>query len=259
MLSKINILGAGHSESLTRFNSNALLDFEGHSMLIDCGYTIKYALHKQGIQMQDIDSCLVTHVHGDHVFGLERFAFEGRYKYGKKLKLFVTPGVLEVLWQHTLVGSIGYSSEGLSDINDYFDVEVIDPTTPLIINGSEISLFPTPHTVGKESYGLVVDDSLVYTSDTNCLDREFLKEFDLIIHDATTQKGNPAHATLWELLTEYPPALRQKIILDHIDDDYPDFRELIDGEFLGVTQDGDHISVQPTHFSWSGVDVPRRK
>ena len=84
------ILGCGHSESLTLFNTNAAVRDHGRLFLIDCGWTIKAALQAQGHGFADIDGIFITHVHGDHVFGLERIGYEARFKLGRRIPLYLS-------------------------------------------------------------------------------------------------------------------------------------------------------------------------
>lgn len=87
---KFTIIGCGHSESLLHHNNNALVSNSNGLLLIDCGHTAKHALHDLGLTIGDVDEIFITHVHGDHVFGLERFAYETRFKYQKKSNFIIT-------------------------------------------------------------------------------------------------------------------------------------------------------------------------
>jgi ribonuclease BN (tRNA processing enzyme) len=87
-MNKFLILGCGHSEALTLFNNNAVVINSQGLLLIDCGHTIKHALHNQNMNIGMVDAVFITHVHGDHIFGLERLAFETRYKYQKNILVF---------------------------------------------------------------------------------------------------------------------------------------------------------------------------
>ena len=47
----------------------------GQRWLIDCGRQAPDQLHAAGFVWHDITGQVVTHVHGDHVYGMEDFAF----------------------------------------------------------------------------------------------------------------------------------------------------------------------------------------
>ena len=185
---KLTILGCGHSESTENFNNNALISNSHGRMLIDCGHTIKHALKEQNLSIGDIDGIYISHVHGDHVFGLERVAYESRYKFQKKLKLFFHPDIYGALWNETLKGSLGYNSEGEASLEDYFDVNVIENKQFNFIN-EQFQLYKVNHTPVKICHGIALGKKLFYTTDTLCIPEIIEKQsFSLIFHDATTEK-----------------------------------------------------------------------
>ena len=70
------MVGTGSSDSATMFNTSAAVVSESGAFLIDCGHTIKHALNDSGIGFDNISGIFISHVHGDHVFGLERVGYE---------------------------------------------------------------------------------------------------------------------------------------------------------------------------------------
>jgi ribonuclease BN (tRNA processing enzyme) len=68
---KIKILGAGSAFGYNQYQSNFLLDFDGYKMLFDCGSDIRWALKEQGYGINDIDGIYISHLHADHIGGLE--------------------------------------------------------------------------------------------------------------------------------------------------------------------------------------------
>lgn len=50
--------------------SQMYIQYEGHGVLVDCGEGTMVQLIAAGIQPQPIDQILITHMHGDHTFGL---------------------------------------------------------------------------------------------------------------------------------------------------------------------------------------------
>lgn len=46
------------------------VQYEGYTILVDCGEGSLVALMEQGVQPQSIDAILFTHMHGDHTFGI---------------------------------------------------------------------------------------------------------------------------------------------------------------------------------------------
>lgn len=235
---KFTILGAGSSSSIKLNNNNALVEtFEG-KLLIDCGYTIKKALFENQLSINDIDGIFITHVHADHVFGLERFAIETRYKYKNKKKLIYPKALREELWDQTLKGSLGTNSEGIAHIGDYFEVIELDELN-FNIFGLECEVFQVPHTPMKPSYGIVINEKILYTGD--CLPiTEKIKEivFTIGFHDSSITTKNPVHAHYKDLIREYSYELRKKLYLMSYEDDWEMFKPEIEKEFIGVAKEG---------------------
>jgi len=217
---KLQFIGTGDSESMDHYNTNLLVESEGRRMLVDCGWTAKQALLDIGLSIADIDAIFITHVHGDHVFGLERFGFECRYVHGGiKQKLFVPEVIIPILWDECLKGSMGYSSSGENTLNDFFDVVPVKDSFSWM--GETYYLFPTPHTKGKPSFGIHSKGKFLFTSDSNVIpDLEELSEgTSLIFHDGCTDSQiNPSHATIDEMLKAYSPEFIKRIHISHYGD-----------------------------------------
>ena len=57
------------------FNSNMLLDIGDRTFLLDCGMDIKFSLKASNRKVEEIDDIYISHLHGDHINGLEWIAF----------------------------------------------------------------------------------------------------------------------------------------------------------------------------------------
>lgn len=236
---QLRFIGTGDSECSDYYNTNLLLEYKKKRLLIDCGWTAKQALHDLGLGITDIDAIYITHVHGDHVFGLERFGFESRYVHqGYRIKLFVPKSIFPLLWDETLKGSMGYSSDGLNTMQDFFDVILVEDN--FVWQGLDFHLFPTPHTQGKPSFGIRLPHHFTFTSDSNVIDgfSELVEDDKYVFHDAYSAGDfHPAHATIDEMRGAYAPSLCKRIYLTHYDDEiYVRENELQD--FAGITEQG---------------------
>ncbi|APZ42072.1 MBL fold metallo-hydrolase [Acidihalobacter ferrooxydans] len=236
--SRLRFLGTGDSEAIDFWNTNLLLEAGARRLLIDCGYTIKYALRDAGLAIPDIDGILITHVHADHAYGLERFGIETRYRYGMRVRLYAEPDVLPALWHETLKGSMGHSSDGENRLEDFFDVVPIEDHA-FTFAGHSLRTFPTPHTVGMATYGVEIDDRVIFTADSKPLpwlaqDRTART----ILHDCSLQDANPVHATLGEIIAYYPPDVRRRMLAIHYGDALDAHRATIERELAGVAEQG---------------------
>ncbi|WP_440054659.1 MBL fold metallo-hydrolase [Pseudoalteromonas sp. T1lg65] len=238
-MNKLVMLGCGHSEAMEHYNNNAMVVGKQYRLLIDCGYTIKYALRDVGLSIADIDAIFITHVHGDHVFGLERIAYESKFTYNRKVKLFLHSSLYEELWEQTLKGSMAKIGEGSACLEDYFDVVVLDQPS-FTFDGIQYDLFTVQHTPGKPCFGMALNNRLVYTSDTTAIPETLAtREFDYCFHDVTLSDYNPVHATLDSLLTHYSPEQRNKMYLMSYEDHWRQHLDTVNREFAGFAKQGE--------------------
>lgn len=68
---KVLILGSGSALPTVNSHQSAQLLYDGHhSFLIDCGEGTQVELRRNKVKMQKINHVLISHLHGDHYFGL---------------------------------------------------------------------------------------------------------------------------------------------------------------------------------------------
>jgi ribonuclease Z len=68
---KVQILGCGSALPTTKRNpSSQLVDVNGKLFMIDCGEGTQLQMRKFGARMSKLHSIFISHLHGDHVFGL---------------------------------------------------------------------------------------------------------------------------------------------------------------------------------------------
>ena len=232
-MAHLTMLGVGHSESLRHWNNNAMVTAGGNRLLVDAGYTIKFALNDLGLTLADISAVFLTHVHADHCFGLERLAYECRFRYQFKPVLFLPPNLYSELWNQSLKGVIGRTGEGPATLEDFFEVIHLDHDT-FEFHGVTMTYFENRHTPNKPSYGLFLNKKLLYSGDTKAIP-SVIERFDppLILHDCTLSPSNPVHATISDLLKSYPPSVRNRMYLMSYEDSFEEFRQDIERDFAG--------------------------
>lgn len=242
-LSDFIIIGCGHSESFDHFNNNALLRTPRGNLLIDAGYTIKPALHAQGLTIKDINAVFITHVHGDHVFGLERLAYESLFRYGTRIDLYYHESLYNELWHQTLKGSMGRHGDGEADLSDYFNLHPID-SLHCEIYSMQFQLFQNAHTPGKPSFGININDYVFYSGDTTAI-ADIIKKQSFVVgfHDVTLSEFNPVHASIDSLIEQYPEDIRKKLYLMSYEDHWPDYLQKVEANFRGFARQGMRISI----------------
>jgi ribonuclease BN (tRNA processing enzyme) len=225
----IKMLGTGSAFAAKYLNNNALITCNGYNLLVDCGLTAPRALHQLQIPFDQIDGILITHLHGDHVGGLEEFAFQMLYIYKKLPVLWLPADLRTPLWENTLKGAMENKTDGFTSLTDYFEVRDLVPNHTYDIHpGFQLEILPVQHIPGKPSYGLYLNNSLYYSSDST-FDRErlitLLKEKGLkhVLHECQLMSPGRVHASLDELLT-LPQELQAITLLMHYGDNMEAFR-----------------------------------
>ena len=67
----LKIMGSASAKPvIERFQSAQVLSVRGRSFLIDCGEGVQMQLQRFGVSPMKIDSIFISHIHGDHVFGI---------------------------------------------------------------------------------------------------------------------------------------------------------------------------------------------
>ena len=130
-----------------RNQSAQALSVHGRLFLIDCGEGTQYRLVEERIPMMKLDSIFLSHIHGDHVFGifglLSTLGMKGRQtplnifaplNFGPILKFFLS-----------------YYGEGLAYEIRYTPLRMKEPETILETKSIAVQAFPLNH--GIECFG----------------------------------------------------------------------------------------------------------
>jgi ribonuclease Z len=106
---EVTILGCGSAAPTTRFNPSAqVLNINEHLLLIDCGEGTQMQMRKYKIHFQKIDHIFISHLHGDHVFGLMGY-LSTQHLLGRTKELHLyAPSELEQIIQVQLNASETY-------------------------------------------------------------------------------------------------------------------------------------------------------
>ncbi|WP_183598677.1 MBL fold metallo-hydrolase [Paenibacillus phyllosphaerae] len=220
------MLGTGSAFAKQYYNNNALLHAHGQTVLLDCGITAPLALHRLGKSFSEIDALLISHIHADHVGGMEEFAFQMKFVHKRKVPLYIPAPLIEPLWETTLKG--GLMQEELTSLDAYFEVHPLQEGERAFISpGIEVTPIRTKHIPNKASYSFFINDTFFYSADMK-FDAGLLNQLveqgcTKIFHDCQLKPPGAVHATLDQLLT-LPASIQERIWLMHYDDTMPQYR-----------------------------------
>ncbi len=225
---KLTFLGSGSAFTVGdgNYHSNMLLESEESKkkLLIDCGSDARFSLYEQGISPEEINDIYLSHLHADHVGGLEWLAFISKYHVNPfKLCLHLHPELKEELWKILSVSLNPFNDPNI-DLTSNFSIDLIE-NNQFIWEGIEFIVFPTTHihsdTQKMPSFGLfftIRGKRILLTTDTCILlptQEKLYQKADLILHDCETkQEKSGVHAHYSELRA-LDPAIKKKMWLYH--------------------------------------------
>ncbi len=112
MTLSVRVVGVGDAFTARYYNACLLVESADTRLLIDAPPALARALRDLGdrggpvIGLDDVDHVLITHLHGDHMGGLEQFLFWRRFVTGRRATLHAIPEVLAGLWDARLRGGM---------------------------------------------------------------------------------------------------------------------------------------------------------
>lgn len=223
---KLQMLGTGSAFAKVFHNNNAMLQVNGQTLLVDCGITAPKALYEIGYNFNALDAVLITHIHADHVGGLEEYAFQMKYVYGRKPTLYIADSLVTPLWEHTLKG--GLQQNETETLEDFFVLRPLsEGKTHELFPGLTVQLIPTIHIPNKANFSLLFNDCFFYSGDTT-FNADLLcslvndRGVKVIFHDCQLHPPGIVHASLSQLLT-LPTNVQERLFLMHYGDDQPEF------------------------------------
>ena len=144
----LTVLGTASALPTTeRHPSAQVLDVRGRLFLIDCSEGVQMQLRKAGVSFLRIGHIMISHIHGDHIFGifglLSTMSMLGRTA---DLSIYAPASFAPVL--EFFLSNFG---EGINFRIDYHPLKMDSPQVIYENNYLQVSAFPLNHRV--ETYG----------------------------------------------------------------------------------------------------------
>jgi len=228
---KIRFIGVGSQfAGQDLYQSNMVITAaSGKRLLVDCGGDARYSLADCGMRPHDLDAVYISHLHADHIGGMEWLALSTYFaREPRRLQLFGEQFLLEKLWNNSLRGGLECLQTKCTTLADYFDCHAVAEGEPFQWEGIRFIMVKMKHIVGAacnhDSYGLLIDSGApisrsVFISTDAIFQPELLQESaaqaELIFHDCETSPHKTGVHAHYDELCRLPAAIRQKIWLYH--------------------------------------------
>jgi ribonuclease BN (tRNA processing enzyme) len=224
---KLLFLGSGSAftTGADNYHSNMLLiNDRGDKLLLDCGSDIRFSLYDAGFSYTDITDIYISHLHADHVGGMEYIGLTTLFNPRcDKPKLYVSKDVASELWDRSLSGGMRDIGGNIADLNTYFELVKVDYNGHFIWQNHKFNLVRVIHIHNgfnlMPSYGLFFEIEGVkvfLTTDTQlCLaeNGQYYEEADIIFHDCeTSEYPSPVHVS-YDKLAQLPTKIKRKMWL----------------------------------------------
>ena len=244
----VELLGSGNAFLPSgRLHSFSVID---KHIIVDCPPTALASLRKAGISPADIDTILITHVHGDHVFGFPFLLLERKYisdrESLKELTVAGSSGVKERLIHLCNLAYPGSLEEIIETIN-WVDVPNLEGWTM-----ERFEVLHDPHgwmMTNDEGWSMIHSgDSGPYEDLWNRIGKCSFAIVEMGVPEWVNTEHHHKPSDITELANKYP---NTKMVITHtfIDSDYqiitkevPDFPENVihgeDGMKFNINSEG---------------------
>jgi ribonuclease BN (tRNA processing enzyme) len=216
------------------YHSNVLVESNGKKMLLDCGSDARFSLAPYGITNYtvgtEIDAVYISHIHMDHMGGLEWLGFCSYFNpKAKKPKLYIHGSLEKPLWE-SLKGGMGAHTDGELTLDDFFDTQVFfrEPVSPNVKpdfkwQEAVFSMIRTEHipcsTGWVPSYGLFITakKKVFFSADSRLFPAlmDQYRKADLIFQDCETLEHRSGVHAHYDELKELPAEIKAKMWLYH--------------------------------------------
>ena len=235
---KIQLIGTGAIGSI-RNSASVLIN---NHILFDVPNGNLKAMLRQKVDVEKIDTIIISHLHGDHCFDMPFILLykNSICKSGRTVKIITDEDTMQTL-------------ELLNKSSHFFDfdenkiqiekVDIKDVTNKKIDSEIEIINEPVIHGKVKYATGYIFKDkgiSVGITGDTSICQgvKKMANQVDYLIADISRENGTDAHMGIKEILEVLKENPKLKIIATHMYDETREKLKELNEERLIIVEDG---------------------
>ncbi|MCM3785513.1 MBL fold metallo-hydrolase [Neobacillus mesonae] len=226
---QITFLGTGDMFSFEQDHNSAMITYRDTRLIIDFPESNAKVLHKLGIMLDEIEHIFITHLHDDHINGLQQLGYYAQVFGKHKPNLYIHEELIDPLWR-SLGPGMRYTVQGERKLEDYFHLIPLREGTPFSIGGVTYELTLTQHVPGMLSCGLLAPGYFYYSGDAT-MDSALLEQVadhvQVIFYECHLQEVTISSHTHLDDIKALPLPIQAKTLLMHYHDGYarPEARE----------------------------------
>ena len=175
----VHILGTASALPTTQRNPSAqVVDVRGRLFMIDCGEGAQIQLRKAKVSFLNIEHICLSHIHGDHIFGIfGLLSTMGLLARKAPLNIFAPSGFAPILE----VFKTQFGEGLLFDIH-FIPLEMTSPEVVYESRTTELLAFPLNHRV--ETFGFIIREKMPQRN----VRKEAISKYNLSLTDIGTLK-----------------------------------------------------------------------
>lgn len=219
---RLTVVGSGDAfGSGGRLQSCYHVALGARAFLVDCGASAMIGLDRLGLAANDIDTILISHLHGDHYAGLVWFLMHAQYVAKRTTPLtIVGPPSIEARYRATAEALF----PGTTTVKKRFDVDFVEITAgaPLDLAIGRLTAYEVSHPSGAPSHALRFESGsqvLAFTGDTEWVEALVAcgQGADLYLVECYAFDQPVRYHMSWQTIAANLPRIgARKVILTHM-------------------------------------------
>lgn len=243
---KLKLVGTGAITGKER-SACSLVD---EKILIDCGNGIVKTLTEQGIDINNIEAILITHLHADHFFDLPFFILvKNIYKLQKMTRIYCPKGTEKII-EHLSNDYVAGQASAFENWKNNSKVEFIefdDLKDKEIVKGYYANAYTVEHGEQKPSYGYVIrkeNKAIGFSGDSTYCEsiNIIVQNSNIAVLDMSFPKRNEAHMGVDDIEC-ISNKFNKKIVATHMSKPARELAKYKNIKNLTIPNDGDEIEI----------------